>query len=317
MKGVATGVVLTILAGGGIRAVQFYRSGEILSDVSFTQKVKYLENMIDEEYLGDISTDDLKEGVYAGLIYGLDDVYSRYYTKEQYDQENATTEGSYVGIGVSMQQNAAGGVQIVECYKGSTAEEAGIKAGDVITAIDGEDITDAELSDVVSMIKKKQDEDVVLTVQRQGEDTQEITVKVSDVELPSVFGEMLDENTGYIQITEFKGVTAQQYEETFADLKDQGMTRLIVDLRDNPGGAVLPKESPCSIADPKRFSSVSPNRPHPGGKGHGQSSQSERQCLPDAPAVSSFSYNDPVPTAAFCPGTYTLRTRSCLGQQTA
>lgn len=236
MKGVATGVVLTILAGGGIRAVQFYRSGEILSDVSFTQKVKYLENMIDEEYLGDISTDDLKEGVYAGLIYGLDDVYSRYYTKEQYDQENATTEGSYVGIGVSMQQNAAGGVQIVECYKGSTTEEAGIKAGDVITAIDGENITDAELSDVVSMIKKKQDEDVVLTVQRQGEDTQEITVKVSDVELPSVFGEMLDENTGYIQITEFKGVTAQQYEETFADLKDQGMTRLIVDLRDNPGG---------------------------------------------------------------------------------
>lgn len=236
MKGVATGVVLTILAGGGIRAVQFYRSGEILSDVSFTQKVKYLENMIDEEYLGDISTDDLKEGVYAGLIYGLDDVYSRYYTKEQYDQENATTEGSYVGIGVSMQQNAAGGVQIVECYKESTAEEAGIKAGDVITAIDGENITDAELSDVVSMIKKKQDEDVVLTVQRQGEDTQEITVKVSDVELPSVFGEMLDENTGYIQITEFKGVTAQQYEETFADLKDQGMTRLIVDLRDNPGG---------------------------------------------------------------------------------
>ena len=72
-----------------------------------------------------------------------------------------------------MQQNAAGGVQIVECYKGSTAEEAGIKAGDVITAIDGEDITDAELSDVVSMIKKKQDEDVVLTVQRQGEDTQD------------------------------------------------------------------------------------------------------------------------------------------------
>ena len=154
MKGVATGVVLTILAGGGIRVVQFYRSGEILSDVSFTQKIKYLENMIDEEYLGDINTDDLKEGVYSGLVYGLGDVYSRYYTKEQYDQENATTEGSYVGIGVSMQANAAGGVQIVECYKGSTAEEAGLKADDVITAINGEDITDTELSDVVSMIKE-------------------------------------------------------------------------------------------------------------------------------------------------------------------
>ena len=236
VKGVATGVILTVLAGGGIKAVQYCRSDEILSDLAFTQKIKYLENMIDEEYLGEISTDKLEEGVYAGLIYGLGDVYSRYYTKDEYEQESVTTEGSYVGIGVAMQKYTAGGVQIVECYKGSTAEEAGIKVDDVITAINGEDITDTELQDVVSMIKDNEDKDVVLTVQRKGEDTQEITVKVSNVELPSVFGEMLDENTGYIQITEFKGVTVEQYEEVFADLKEQGMERLVVDLRDNPGG---------------------------------------------------------------------------------
>ena len=216
--------------------MQYCRSDEILSDLAFTQKIKYLENMIDEEYLGEISTDKLEEGVYAGLIYGLGDVYSRYYTKDEYEQESVTTEGSYVGIGVAMQKYTAGGVQIVECYKGSTAEEAGVKVDDVITAINGEDITDTELQDVVSMIKDNEDKDVVLTVQRKGEDTQEITVKVSNVELPSVFGEMLDENTGYIQITEFKGVTVEQYEEVFADLKEQGMERLVVDLRDNPGG---------------------------------------------------------------------------------
>ena len=236
VKGVATGVILTVLAGGGIKAVQYCRSDEILSDLAFTQKIKYLENMIDEEYLGEISTDKLEEGVYAGLIYGLGDVYSRYYTKDEYEQESVTTEGSYVGIGVAMQKYTAGGVQIVECYKGRTAEEAGVKVDDVITAINGEDITDTELQDVVSMIKDNEDKDVVLTVQRKGEDTQEITVKVSNVELPSVFGEMLDENTGYIQITEFKGVTVEQYEEVFADLKEQGMERLVVDLRDNPGG---------------------------------------------------------------------------------
>lgn len=236
VKGVATGVILTVLAGGGIKAVQYCRSDEILSDLAFTQKIKYLENMIDEEYLEEISTDKLEEGVYAGLIYGLGDVYSRYYTKDEYEQESVTTEGSYVGIGVAMQKYTAGGVQIVECYKGSTAEEAGVKVDDVITAINGEDITDTELQDVVSMIKDNEDKDVVLTVQRKGEDTQEITVKVSNVELPSVFGEMLDENTGYIQITEFKGVTVEQYEEVFADLKEQGMERLVVDLRDNPGG---------------------------------------------------------------------------------
>lgn len=236
VKGVATGVILTVLAGGGIKAVQYCRSDEILSDLAFTQKIKYLENMIDEEYLGEISTDKLEEGVYAGLIYGLGDVYSRYYTKDEYEQESVTTEGSYVGIGVAMQKYTAGGVQIVECYKGSTAEEAGVKVDDVITAINGEDITDTELPDVVSMIKDNEDKDAVLTIQRKGEDTQEITVKVSNVELPSVFGEMLDENTGYIQITEFKGVTVEQYEEVFAELKEQGMERLVVDLRDNPGG---------------------------------------------------------------------------------
>ena len=236
VKGVATGVILTVLAGGGIKAVQYCRSDEILSDLAFTQKIKYLENMIDEEYLGEISTDKLEEGVYAGLIYGLGDVSSRYYTKDEYEQESVTTEGSYVGIGVAMQKYTAGGVQIVECYKGSTAEEAGVKVDDVITAINGEDITDMELQDVVSMIKDNEDKDVVLTVQRKGEDTQEITVKVSNVELPSVFGEMLDENTGYIQITEFKGVTVEQYEEVFTELKEQGMERLVVDLRDNPGG---------------------------------------------------------------------------------
>lgn len=236
VKGVATGVILTVLAGGGIKAVQYCRSDEIFSDLAFAQKIKYLENMIDEEYLGEISTDKLEEGVYAGLIYGLGDVYSRYYTKDEYEQESVTTEGSYVGIGVAMQKYTAGGVQIVECYKGSTAEEAGVKVDDVITAINGEDITDTELPDVVSMIKDNEDKDVVLTIQRKGEDTQEITVKVSNVELPSVFGEMLDENTGYIQITEFKGVTVEQYEEVFAELKEQGMERLVVDLRDNPGG---------------------------------------------------------------------------------
>lgn len=244
IKGVATGVALTVIAGGGVKVFQYYHSEDILSDLSFTQKVKYLENMIDEEYLGETDRNNMKEGVYSGLIYGLDDVYSRYYTREEYQQESAATEGSYVGIGISMQKNAAGGVQVVECYKGSTAEEAGLKPDDVITAINGEDITDAELNDVASIIKENENKEVALTVQRRGEDTQKIAVKVSNVELPSVFGEMLDKNTGYIQITEFKGVTKEQYEEVFAKLKDQGMEKLVVDLRDNPGGLL---NSVCNI----------------------------------------------------------------------
>ena len=76
------------------------------------------------------------------------------------------------------------------------------------------------------------------------EKSREISVDVTDVELPSVFGEMLDKKTGYIQITQFTGVTPQQYKDMFAELKDKGMERLVIDLRDNPGGLLT---SVCDI----------------------------------------------------------------------
>lgn len=86
---------------------------------------------------------------------------------------------------------------------------------------------------------------MVLTVHREGaEDAMEITVPVTDVELPSVFHEMLDSKIGYIRITQFTGVTGEQYQEAFDDLQKQGMEKMIVDLRDNPGGLL---DSVCDI----------------------------------------------------------------------
>ena len=106
----------------------------------------------------------------------------------------------------------------------------------MITAIDDTDVTDMELSEVVSLIKENKDKNIVLTVQREDEETPlQITVEVTDVELPAVFSEMLDDETGYIQITQFTGVAPQQYKDAFVDLKQKGMQKLVVDLRDNPG----------------------------------------------------------------------------------
>ena len=243
--GILTGVLITALAAGGLNFVHGKLSNSVLSDPSNVEKVEYLEKLIDQEYLGDIDKDKLAEGVYAGLVYGLGDVYSRYYTAEEYAQETATTDGSYVGIGVSIQKNKNGGVQIAECYEGGSGKKAGLIVGDVITAIDDTDVTDMELSDVVSMIRENKDKNIVLTVQREDEETPlQITVEVTDVELPAVFSEMLDDKTGYIQITQFTGVAPQQYKDAFADLKEQGMQRLVVDLRDNPGGLLT---SVCEI----------------------------------------------------------------------
>lgn len=244
-KGILTGVLIAALAAGGLQAVHQKMSSSVLADSATVEKVEYLEKLIDQEYLGDIDQGDLAEGIYAGLLYGLGDVYSRYYTAEEYAQETASTDGSYVGIGVSIQKNKNGGVQIAECYEGGSGKKAGLISGDVITAIDDTDVTDMELSEVVRLIRQNEGRNIVLTVQRENEESPlSITVEVTNVELPAVFSEMLDEETGYIQITQFTGVAPQQYKEAFADLKEQGMEKLIVDLRDNPGGLLT---SVCDI----------------------------------------------------------------------
>lgn len=244
-SGVLTGILVVTLAVGGVKFVQQRQYNGVLSDSSHVQKIEYLEKLIDQEYLGEVDNDEMAEGVYAGLVYGLGDVYSRYYTADEYAQETASTDGAYAGIGVSIQKNKNGGVQIAECYEGGPGADAGLQTGDVITAINDTDVTDMELSDVVSMIRENKDKTIVLTVLRENEDSsREISVDVTDVELPSVSGEMIDESTGYIQITQFTGVTPQQYKDTFAELKDKGMERLVIDLRDNPGGLLT---SVCDI----------------------------------------------------------------------
>lgn len=244
-KGIATGVLVTVIVAGGAKIAGNFLDTGVLSDDSRVQKLEYLEKMIDQDYLGEKDEDQLAEGMYAGLIYGLGDVYSRYYTAEEYEQETSSTDGSYVGIGISMEVNKEGGVKIAECYEGGPGEIAGLEEGDVISAIDGEDITEMDTSEVAGLIRNSGKDQVTLTIHREDEEKPiEITVEIRDVELHSVFGEMLDDETGYIHISEFTGVTPDQYLETFQSLEDQGMQKLVIDLRDNPGGLL---DSVCSI----------------------------------------------------------------------
>ena len=165
----------------------------------------------------------------------LNDPYSTYYTAEQYKELNTSNEGSYVGIGAVLQKDKDGGAKIVQLYEGGSGEQAGLKKGDVLKAIDGEDVTEKETSDIASMIRESDKDSVSLTIQRD-EETKEIKVEIRDVEIQTVSHEMLDDETGYIRISEFSEVTSNQYKKAFEDLQDKGMKKLVVDLRDNPGG---------------------------------------------------------------------------------
>lgn len=248
IKGAVTGVlcVSLVLGGGYVGLQKAGRAGSnVLSDVVVTQKIKYLEDIIDQNYLEDVDEDSLKEGIYTGLLYGLGDPYSRYYTEEEYEEEMRDTEGSYSGIGVSITQNTEGGILVVDCYEGSPADEAGLKANDVITAVNGTDVTEMTPAEVSKMIREKEDGTSILTVYHQeADEPEEITVTLSDVELPTVSYEMLEDSIGYLRITEFTMVTPQQFEDAYKDLQAKGMEKLIVDLRDNPGGVL---SSVCDV----------------------------------------------------------------------
>lgn len=245
IKGMAAGITVSLaVAAGGYAGYQIRDKG-VLSDSEHVQKIRVLENLIQRDYLGEIDEKQLAEGLYAGLIYGLGDPYSRYYTAEEYKQENSAAMGAYVGIGVTMQKNREGGVEIVECYEGGPASDAGVKKGDIISAIDDTDITDMEVSEVADMIREGEKKQAVLTIHRQNEEMPlKLTVEITDVTLPSVFEEMLKDQVGYIRISEFTDVTPDQFREAFFSLKKKGMEKLIVDLRGNPGGLLT---SVCSI----------------------------------------------------------------------
>lgn len=245
LKGFLVGVGSAILLGGAAVFGVVASFGGKAVNLAHIQKLGQLEKIIDAEYLGEQDTEMMANGMYLGLVAGLNDPYSRYYTKEQYEEANSRIQGEYVGIGVVMQMGSDQVVRIAECYENSSAAEAGILPEDVLLAINGTSIEGMALSEVSQMIKTTKEESVVLTISREGEEEPlDITVQVRNIEVTSVSYKMLEDEVGYLKIASFTHVSSQQYQNAMEDLKAQGMKRLIVDLRDNTGGLL---DAVCEI----------------------------------------------------------------------
>ena len=251
-KGFILGIVCTlIIGGGGLKIYDVVQSNErnqgAVTD-SFVQKAKYIEETVKESYTGDIDDEQMEEYMYKGLMASLGDPYSAYYTSEEYEELNAETTGSYQGIGVVMQQDAdTGEVKVLRCYEGGPGAEAGLLPEDVLIQVNGENVAGMELSEVVDLVKSSEGGTASLIISREGEsDYLEINVPLEEVNIPVVEYEMLEDNIGYISIYEFTGQAVSQYEEAFEELQSQGMKRMIIDVRNNPGGLLT---SVCDLLE--------------------------------------------------------------------
>ena len=197
-----------------------------------------IRTMLEEEYIGELDDEQMLEMAIKGYVAGVGDEYTEYYTPEEMSQEYDTAMGNYVGIGIYMVVNyEEGTITVLEPMEGSPAEEVGLQEGDLITKVDGQDVTVDNVTEMSNAIKGEEGSKVKLEITR-GEEKLEVEVERKRIEISHIESRMLEDNIGYIQILDFDGGTAEEFRENYENLNNQGATSLIIDIRNNGGGVV-------------------------------------------------------------------------------
>lgn len=239
--GLVVGLLVSLIITSVIFRQNVSVSEDSLLDSRVLEKIEALENIIHSRYyLSEVTEEELEEGIYRGMVYALGDPYSEYYTEEELSELMNQAEGVYYGIGAYVGLDEKTSLpKISGVIEGTPAQEADLRPDDLIYKVDSELTYGLSLTDAVALIKGPEGTKVTLTIIREGEsDYLEVTLSRRKVESPTVEFEMLDEETAYIQITEFDDVTVDQFAEALAMAKGSDMKGLILDLRANPGGSL-------------------------------------------------------------------------------
>ncbi len=209
---------------------------------------------IKDQYVDEITDEALVDAAVRGMIeYGLQDPYSGYLTREQYESARDDLSGEFSGIGAEVgMENLDNPDDLASCtvvsetcvmvivapLEGSPAEDAGLQPGDQVLAIDGVPTTGESVSSLVYTVRGEEGTDVTLSIERDGE-TMDVTVTRAVIDLQEVSYELLDDNVGYVRLTSFTDRAPDMIHEAISDLLDQGATSFVFDLRGNPGGYIV------------------------------------------------------------------------------
>ena len=210
---------------------------------TLNSKIAMIDTILEEGYIYDTDEKTMVDYAVKGYVAGLDEPYTNYFTEEEFKQYTESLEDSYVGIGVVISPTKENYIEVVSAIEGSSAYEAGIKPGDIIYKVDGEVYYGDTMDNAIAKIKSgKEGEEVVLTLIR---DDKEIEMKIERrvVVMNSVSSKMIDDEIGYLRISAFnvEGEDADtntytEFCDNVKQLKKSGIKKLIIDLRDNPGG---------------------------------------------------------------------------------
>lgn len=216
------------------------------SDDKLSKSLKNIKNLLSKYYLNDIDEDEAIEGAIEGYVASLGDPYTEYIPKDEMQEYTQNLMGNYVGIGIYMTKNTKDNtIVVLTPIKYSPAEEAGILPGDVIKKIDGVEYTGDNMDAAANNIKGEEGSSVKLEIQR-GQEIKIFEITRKKITTNPVLSEKLDNNIGYLEISSFDENTSDNFKTKYEELKSQGITSLIIDLRNNGGGLV---EEALKIAD--------------------------------------------------------------------
>lgn len=223
---VVTAVLTYVAAIGGFGSKQY------LDDA---RRYVEIEKIIDDNYIGDADYNELYNAAAAAMVKSIGDKWSYFMNAEEYEAYKLSSSNEYSGIGVSVKVNSSGEFEVFSVEESSPAANAGIAVGDIITAIDGEDVSDKTLEDVSLLIRSKVNKDFPMTLESGG-DTKTVTVACEIIYKNPVSSRLLDGNIGYIKISNFEAGSSENTKKAIEQLLQTGATSFIFDVRNNPGG---------------------------------------------------------------------------------
>lgn len=200
-------------------------------------KIQGINEYLDDYYIGEIDKEKMIESAVKGYVEGLQDAYTEYLTKDEYDELIVSVKGDYVGIGIYMTMDSNNNIVVLMPIEGSPAEKEGLETGDIILSINGESCSEMDLNIASIKIKGEENTTVDLEIQR-GTDILNKTIERKTVEIADSRAEVLENNIGYIELTVFDEGCAENIERYLRDFQNKGIKSVILDLRNNTGGIV-------------------------------------------------------------------------------
>lgn len=229
---------LTLLASDGFHIGGRWLGGKEAAAYDRYARLEQIRAILQEGYYQEVEDEALITGALKGMLAVLGDPYTFYYTPDEMNEHARQTEGEYSGVGLLVQNNEAGQIEIIRVYEDGPADRAGLCAGDCIIAVEDEPVSGrsaATLNRAVNLLKGENGTSVQLTLQR-GSARIQAELTRGEVTINNVVPAMIGDDTGCISIFQFSAGVADDFSKALEQLQDQGAKKLILDLRNNPGG---------------------------------------------------------------------------------